>query len=446
MAHPLAIKFQRLSKPLLFSSSSSSGNNCNIPIIKDSDDDVSGSSFLSILTPSNYPTNTPSLCLSDDFGDIFLGQHLNCLLNINSNIALSEYSSIQLRAELQSATGKTPILHEELLLPHAPAADEFPLAPSHQLSRFISIEISELGSLVLACHLSYKLKHSLQQQPQEPLNLRKFYRFLVGNPFSVKTRIFSLFDGQGSTSTKGKEIIFIEAQLKNTSNCEYFIASVNFKPESAKTNLNSMNLDRVTRVPFQKNQIRNYTFKLETDEALDAATPLGKLEFTWNGPMGEFGHLMTGNLFRKHSQPQTQHKPQGPLPPLDKIKLIIENIPSELFLEQPFKVVFRIVGLVKPDHKHHLWITREKSEYLLQIGKTREAITSNNDSFFDFSMTFLPLIAGSLKLDGFKIFLEESEAKDKISSSENISSNANNNSSSNVIVNLPHSFDLIIHS
>ncbi|KAG8891072.1 hypothetical protein FRB98_000081 [Tulasnella sp. 332] len=101
------------------------------------------------------------------------------------------------------------------------------LRPNEALEGVISHEIKELNQHVLACTVSYLLPDSLlhnhntgpPENPDRP-NLRvfrKYYKFTVTNPLSVKTKVHTPKSPTALMSRTEREKVFLEVHVQNLS-------------------------------------------------------------------------------------------------------------------------------------------------------------------------------------------------------------------------------------
>eukprot|EP01118_Nematostelium_gracile_P014850 TRINITY_DN5868_c0_g1_i2.p1 TRINITY_DN5868_c0_g1~~TRINITY_DN5868_c0_g1_i2.p1 ORF type:complete len:232 (-),score=55.95 TRINITY_DN5868_c0_g1_i2:48-743(-) len=165
------------------------------------------------------------------------------------------------------------------------------------------------------------------------------------NPITIKTLTYDLQHG-----------IFLESHIQNATSGPLYIESVKLDPapifvahdlnsnEETKT-LTSLVLDMVYLKP---NDVRQYLFRLEpkTPQA-KGATILGRLDIGWRSNMGEKGTLQSAPIERK-------------LPNQVDVEIQLKNIPSNIILEQPFKIDCDVTN--RSDNAISLQITFVKSK------------------------------------------------------------------------------------
>ncbi|KAJ1341601.1 hypothetical protein BSLG_003828 [Batrachochytrium salamandrivorans] len=98
------------------------------------------------------------------------------------------------------------------------------LLPSQSVEFIINHDIKELGIHILVCSVHYTPAPAVGSVPtghdRERKFFRKFYKFQVLNPLSVKTKVNTLADGR----------IFLEAQVQNVSSTSMYLERMNFEP------------------------------------------------------------------------------------------------------------------------------------------------------------------------------------------------------------------------
>ncbi|KAI0290380.1 hypothetical protein BC826DRAFT_1027361 [Russula brevipes] len=137
------------------------------------------------------------LTLPSSFGVIQLGETFSGALAVNNESA-AMVDGVSMRVEMQTATNK--VLLAEL------GGPTFSLITPDMLEAMVHHEIKELGQHVLACIVSYQLPPGARR-PAPPAagtagagvdvrdhdsglqTFRKFYKFAVTNPLSVKTKV-----------------------------------------------------------------------------------------------------------------------------------------------------------------------------------------------------------------------------------------------------------------
>ncbi|KAG9040176.1 hypothetical protein FRB95_000105 [Tulasnella sp. JGI-2019a] len=221
VSHLLALKVMRVTKPTLaassqpfFSTSAALSAHASASLLS-----LQGSHPL-----SGHPKTLRDFSLSElitlpsTFGAISLGEVFSSAFCINNECDV-DVSGVHLRVEIQTATTKIPLAEYGGL--------EKTLKPDEALEGVISHEIKELNQHVLACTVSYLLPDSLvhnhnagpPENPDRP-NLRvfrKYYKFTVTNPLSVKTKVHMPKSPTALMSLTEREKVFLEVHVQNLS-------------------------------------------------------------------------------------------------------------------------------------------------------------------------------------------------------------------------------------
>lgn len=219
ISHLLSLKVMRVSKPTLatspqpfFSTSPSLSAHSSASLLS-----LQGSRPL----PGHPKTLrdfslTELLTLPSTFGAISLGETFSSAFCINNECEV-EVAGVHLRMEIQTTTTK-------LLLADFGGLEKT-LKPGESLEGVIGHEIKELNQHVLACTVSYLLPDVLgnnhntgpPENPDRP-NLRvfrKFYKFTVSNPLSVKTKVHVPKSPTALMSRTEREKVFLEVHVQN---------------------------------------------------------------------------------------------------------------------------------------------------------------------------------------------------------------------------------------
>lgn len=187
-------------------------------------------------------------------------------------------------------------------------------------------DVKELGPHTLVCTALYN------DGENERKYLPQFFKFVVANPLSVRTKVRSV-----------KDTTYLEACIENHTKSNLFMDQVEFEPAQdlsttvlkADTHISQVNSQtrEIYRPPVlirAGGGIYNYLYqlKLSSNEAqakFEGSNILGKLQITWRTNLGEPGRL------------QTQQILGTPLAHKD-IDLRFVEVPSAIILESPFLV------------------------------------------------------------------------------------------------------------
>ncbi|KXS21234.1 DUF974-domain-containing protein [Gonapodya prolifera JEL478] len=211
------------------------------------------------------------LSLPTSFGSIYLGETFASYISIN-NESLATVQAVGVKVEMQTSAHRFTLVDTTGGMPSTTAnsstvslqgveqattttpASLVDLAPHRSSEHIVRHEIKELGTHILVCSVHYSSPSSgtgtgptvLAATPPNPLTnttptpapsrrtFRKFYKFQVSNPLSVRTKVNSLSDGR----------VFLEAQVHNAASAAMFIERMRFEPGNgfAYVDLNYVNV------------------------------------------------------------------------------------------------------------------------------------------------------------------------------------------------------------
>ncbi|KAI7829013.1 hypothetical protein BC939DRAFT_442544 [Gamsiella multidivaricata] len=311
------------------------------------------------------------LTMPASFGNIYLGETFTSYICANNESA-HPVRDVILKAELQTSTLRFA-LSDTLAgqRQHVPGRSPSEVPPSPATGGHIQLlesgktnemivshEIKELGIHILVCSIQYTTLDGQQK------SFRKFYKFQVMNPLSVKTKVnhppattVSTQDGNGgapvsvaNVSTGG--LVLLEAMVQNVSGVTMWMERMRFEVADAFT-VKDLNVviededeDGDTKITteskrggpvsifgkhdyFAPNDVRQYLYVLtpKPGKELLAKTTnvLGKMDILWRSQFGETGRLQTSQLTRKPS-------------PLDEIAVQVVKVPERIRLEEVFSI------------------------------------------------------------------------------------------------------------
>ncbi|KDQ60595.1 hypothetical protein JAAARDRAFT_554549 [Jaapia argillacea MUCL 33604] len=329
-SHPLSLKVMRVSRPALssawepfYSSSPSfSAHSTGSILSLQSKDPLPGHP----KTLRDLTHATDLLTLPSSFGAIQLGETFSSCLCVNNEAAL-EIGVITLKVEMQTVTTKLVIGEYGGL--------DCRLAPGDTLETVVNHEIKELGQHVLACTVSYRV--SAEISPVEDVgeavfqSFRKFYKFAVTNPLSVKTKVHTPRSPSALLSAIERERIFLEVHIQNMTQEALSFERIRFECTDGWHANDVADEDRATEdmifsgsmALMQPQDTRQYIYIL-TPSSLPSfpithppgsIIPLGRLDISWRSSFGEPGRLLTSMLSRRIPLPQPAQQPASALPP-----------------------------------------------------------------------------------------------------------------------------------
>ncbi|KAJ8078463.1 hypothetical protein PM082_012745 [Marasmius tenuissimus] len=330
-AHLLSLKVMRVSRPTIASAwqpfySSSPSFSAH-----------STQSILSLQGKSPLPGHpktlrdlthaTELLTLPSSFGSIQLGETFSSCLAVNNESA-TDVEAITLKVEMQTVTSKVTLA--EFGGPNSR------LSSGDTLEDVVHHEIKELGQHVLACTVLYRMpgiQHgsSTPEDGSDPsiVSFRKFYKFVVTNPLSVKTKVHAPRSPSALIQPEERDKVFLEVHIQNLSPDPIWFESMRFEAvegwnvQDTDKRHGGEDLFSGSTALMQPQDMRQYIFILRPITApLEPVVhtpgtiiPLGRLDLSWRSSYGEPGRLLTSMLSRRIPlPPQTPQAPASALP------------------------------------------------------------------------------------------------------------------------------------
>ncbi|KAK3827561.1 MAG: hypothetical protein J3Q66DRAFT_305974 [Benniella sp.] len=372
--HLISLKVMRLSRPSLTTGhnlyfGSSSLHAQSTPLTAEDADPSQPHGISEAVEIGDFGVSE-LLTLPAAFGNIYLGETFTSYICAN-NESSHPVRDVILRAELQTSTLRftlsDTLASQRLQAGSAKSPPEkstpasaattatgghIQLLESGKTNEMVvSHEIKELGIHILVCSIQYTTLDGQQK------SFRKFYKFQVLNPLSVKTKVnhpsshpVSIQDSGGNTSvsttntSRGGQVL-LEAVVQNLSGVTMWMERMRFEVADPFT-VNDLNVvieedddDNSSETGpvsifskhdyFAPNDVRQYLYVLtpKPGKELLAKTTnvLGKLDILWKSQFGETGRLQTSQLTRKPS-------------PLDSIAVQVVKVPEKIRLEEIFTI------------------------------------------------------------------------------------------------------------
>lgn len=452
--HALSLKILRLSRPSLVTSAPL------CPPVEQPEPWSQAARGLSFVPSRPRPlqdlAQSDLLALPPFFGNIYLGETFSSFVSVN-NESFGHVADVSIKAELQTTSQRFTLVDTQTSgAPNssgAPTASFAPttvgnnastqakgwsLEPGQSAEFALHHEIKELGIHILVCSVHY----SSSSAPTDRKFFRKFYKFQVMNPLSVKTKVNSLPDGR----------VFLETQIQNITAGPIHLERMKFDPAEVfsfvdlnKTDLAppgkcSVPLSKLpsTSVPhtrsdssgmemkkqgsigslfstksdklseqtklnsifgsyMQPMDTRQYLFLLvplpKMDETRVKTFPgLGKLDIIWSFQLGQYGRLQTSQLSRK-------------IPVLEPFVVSVTRQPAIIETEAPFTLSCRIRNnLASESLRLCVSLEKKRMTKILPLGSSELSLGNvKGDSFIDFDLDFFPLYPGLHKIPGLKI-------------------------------------------
>ena len=317
------------------------------------------------------------LKLPQSFGDIFLGETFSCYISL-CNISPVSLAQVGLKVEVQTQLQRETLADSSLSEEAVPS-----FASAQTLDKIIEYELKDVGIHILICSALYT------DASGERKYFRKFFKFQVNNPLSMKSKSHVLAP---------LNEVLVETQLQNSMPRQIFLQSVDFRPapqfdveplntfppslsapelggpplpplpppgsgglrtwvESVQATQGSAaaaastSADGAEGAPaaapgslagvkpvglpahgqlahLKAGDTQQYMFRLRGKipaAQLRQVATLGRMDVTWKGPMGELGRLQSNTVQRK-------------LPPARGVEVALTRAPAEVAMETPFDV------------------------------------------------------------------------------------------------------------
>ncbi|KAH9857834.1 DUF974-domain-containing protein [Lenzites betulinus] len=292
---------------------------------------------------------TELLTLPAAFGAIQLGETFSSFLSVN-NDANMDVEGVTVRVEMQTASLKA-------VLAEFGGANER-LAVGESLEKVVSHEIKELGQHVLGCTVTYRVPPGVRSPPpqaadsQDPntQTFRKFYKFAVTNPLSVKTKVHVPCSPTALLSAEEREKVFLEVHIQNLTQDAMWLERMQFESvegwqvqdANIKENAAAGSKEYLfsgSSALMQPQDVRQYIYVLSPKtlppfpitHVPGSILSLGRLDISWRSCYGEPGRLLTSTLSRRIPLIQAVSQPQTPPPgQLSAIKQPPSAIPLHL--------------------------------------------------------------------------------------------------------------------
>ncbi|XVF87508.1 hypothetical protein PTKIN_Ptkin18bG0125600 [Pterospermum kingtungense] len=258
------------------------------------------------------------LVLPQSFGAIYLGETFCSYISINNSSSF-EVRDVIIKAEIQTE-------RQRILLLDTSKSPVESIRAGGRYDFIVEHDVKELGAHTLVCTALYN------DGDGERKYLPQFFKFVVANPLSVRT----------------KETTYLEACIENHTKSNLYMDQVEFEPSphwsAIVLKADEHPADDSTGEIFKApNLIRsgggiyNYLYQLKFSSPgsaqvkVEGTNILGKLQITWRTNLGEPGRL------------QTQQILGTPISRKD-IELQVLEIPSLINLNRPFLVHLKLTN------------------------------------------------------------------------------------------------------
>lgn len=263
------------------------------------------------------------LVLPQAFGAIYLGEIFCSYVSVG-NHSNYEVRDVVIKAEMQTE-------RQRLVLSDTSKSPVESIRAGGRYDFIIEHDIKELGAHTLVCMAVYT------DADGERKHLPQFFKFVVANPLSVRTKVRSV-----------KESTFLEACIENHTKSHLYMDQVQFEPvqpwtataltddgDNSEVDSNIRDIFKAPDLIRANGGIRNYLYQLRQPSVdsrlveVEGSNSLGKLQLTWRTNLGEPGRL------------QTQQILGNPIPHKD-VDIQIVQLPPRIILERPFLVQARL--------------------------------------------------------------------------------------------------------
>lgn len=313
--HLVALKVMRLTKPALISPKIVTCDFKDLPgnilnnFLKD---DATAVVQMETLAAGQF------LLLPQSFGNIYLGETFSCYVCVH-NETTQTVQSVSIKADLQTSSQRIPLSTQN----QSPVM----LDVDETLSDVIHHEVKDLGTHILVCEVTYMSIYNTLA------SFRKFFKFEVMKPLDVKTKFYNA----------ESDDVFLEAQVQNITSGPITLEQVSLESSQHFTVKSLNEVDDGSSVfgyvtLLQPQESCQYLYCLTPKENISkenkiivAAKNIGKLDIVWRSNLGEKGRLQTSQL-------------QRITPDYGDIRIIYENLPSKVTVDEPFTFKCKIVN------------------------------------------------------------------------------------------------------
>ncbi|KAH7909138.1 DUF974-domain-containing protein [Hygrophoropsis aurantiaca] len=278
-------------------------------------------------------THAPEfLGLPASFGTIQLGETFSSCICVNNDANVG-IDGVTVCVEIQTANSKLTLT--EL------GGSEYRLTAGDSLESIVHHEVKELGQHVLACTVTYRLPPDFRplsgsvgdQNDPTVQGFRKFYKFVVTNPLSVKTKVHTSKSPSALLSQQEREKVFLEIHIQNLTPEPMWFRHIQFERADGwiVTDVNVIDdkgseggsLFSGSSALIQPQAVRQYIYILSPSDVHSipvsytpgTVIPLGRLDISWCSQFGEPGRLLTSMLSRRIPAPPQPQLPISSQPP-----------------------------------------------------------------------------------------------------------------------------------
>ncbi|KAJ8761592.1 hypothetical protein K2173_004368 [Erythroxylum novogranatense] len=343
--HSLAFRVMRLCRPTLHVDTSLRVDPADLIVGEDIFDDPIAASHLPPLIHSHFinPSSSSSdlsyrsrylidhpsdsfalsglLVLPQAFGAIYLGETFCSYISINNSSSF-EVRDVIIKAEIQTE-------RQRILLLDTSKTPVETIRAGGRYDFIVEHDVKELGAHTLVCTALYN------DGDGERKYLPQFFKFIVANPLSVRTKVRVV-----------KDITYLEACIENHTKTNLYMDQVEFEPAQhwavklLKADEDESRTDSLSRKVFKQpvlirsgGGIHNYLYQLQlSPNCFVQSNVLGKLQITWRTNLGEPGRLQTQQIL-------------GTPVKRKELELHVVDVPPTIHMDRPFSVQLNVTNL-----------------------------------------------------------------------------------------------------
>ncbi|CAA7044189.1 unnamed protein product [Microthlaspi erraticum] len=334
------------------------------------------------------------LLLPRSFGAIYLGETFCSYISVN-NSSNSEVRDVTIKAEIQTE-------RQRILLVDTSKSPVESIRTGGRYDFIVEHDVKELGAHTLVCAASYN------DADGERKHLPQFFKFVVANPLSVRTKVRVV-----------KETTFLEACIENHTKANLFMDQVDFEPAKQWSAVRLQNEDHHSTLDPPTSDlgglipnppviirsgggIHNYLYKLNPSahvygqSKFQGSDILGKFQITWRTNLGEPGRLQTQQIL-------------GAPVSRKEINIRVVEIPSVMHLNRPFTASLNITNQTDR-HLGPLEVSLSQDESQMEkavvINGLQNVMLPRIEAFgsIDFQMNLIASKLGVQKIAGITAF------------------------------------------
>ncbi|XWS12672.1 hypothetical protein CRYUN_Cryun37aG0110400 [Craigia yunnanensis] len=349
----------------------------------DSYDLTYGNRFL-LHHPSDAMGFSGLLVLPQSFGAIYLGETFCSYISIN-NSSNFEARDVIIKAEIQTEG-------QRILLLDTSKAPVESIRAGGRYDFIVEHDVKELGAHTLVCTALYN------DGDGERKYLPQFFKFVVANPLSVRT----------------KETTYLEACIENHTKSSLYMDQVEFEPSPhwIATILKADELPpadnsstgEIFKPPLlirSGGGIHNYLYQLKLSSPgsaqvkVEGTNILGKFQITWRTNLGEPGRLQTQQIL-------------GTPISRKEIELQVLEIPSLINLDSPFSVHLNLTNHTDRElGPFEVWLSQNSAheENIVMINGLQTMALPQVEAFgsTDFHLNLIATKLGVQRISGITV-------------------------------------------